>query len=314
MIMTKTQLKLILLMVLMGLSACRTKEGKETPDSAQGMGQGSQGQDLDYIDGIRAWQGRRTASLKADDGWLNLAGLYWLVEGENTVGSGEAMDLRFPQAKADSDLGRYILKDGTLSFTASQGQRVGIKGTERWAETIKVYPLDSLVVLTHRRLEWFPIKRGDQFGIRLRDLDSELAKSFTGVETFEVDPKWRVKAKFEPTPSKTISILNVLDQESDQTSPGVLHFDLEGKAYRLDALQDGDSLFIIFGDATNGDQTYGSGRFLYTSSPDAQGYVWLDFNKAYNPPCAFTPYSTCPLPPRQNILPVAIPAGEKDFP
>ncbi len=288
----------------MALSACRSETEKE--NSTQNV-------DASYVDNILAWQTKRTASLKADDGWLNLAGLYWLKEGENRVGSAESNSVRFPEGKADAQLGTFTLKDGTLQFIAEKGQQITLKGSDSIVESITIYPSDSTIVLTHNRLEWFPIKRGNQFGIRLRDLDSELAKSFEGTENYKVDPKWRVRARFEPSPSKTISIVNVLDQISEENSPGTLHFSLEGKEYRLEALEGGTRLFIVFGDLTNGEQTYGSGRFLYADAPDKDGYTWLDFNKAYNPPCAFTPYSTCPLPPRQNILPVAILAGEKSF-
>lgn len=302
--MTTTRIKIALLIPIMALSACRSETEKE--NSTQNV-------DASYVDNILAWQTKRTASLKADDGWLNLAGLYWLKEGENRVGSAESNSVRFPEGKADAQLGTFTLKDGTLQFIAEKGQQITLKGSDSIVESITIYPSDSTIVLTHNRLEWFPIKRGNQFGIRLRDLDSELAKSFEGTENYKVDPKWRVRARFEPSPSKTISIVNVLDQISEENSPGTLHFSLEGKEYRLEALEGGTRLFIVFGDLTNGEQTYGSGRFLYADAPDKDGYTWLDFNKAYNPPCAFTPYSTCPLPPRQNILPVAILAGEKSF-
>lgn len=269
-------------------------------------------QDPAYFDSITAWQARRTASLKADDGWLNLAGLFWLKEGENTMGSASDNRIVLPQGKADAHVGSYFLVKGELSFRAARDKSVSIKGTDTFVDSM-VHPLDSDMVLGHRRLEWFPIKRGEQVGIRLRDLESDLARSFTGVETFPVDPKWRVRARFEPTPERTIDIVNVLEQTSGENSPGTLHFSLEGKDYRLDALEGGKQLFILFGDLTNGKQTYGSGRFLYADTPDGGGHTWLDFNKAYNPPCAFTPYSTCPLPPRQNQLPLAVLAGEKDF-
>lgn len=302
--MTITRIKLALLIPLMGLFACKTNVEKD--NSTQHV-------DNSYADSIVAWQNQRKATLKADDGWLNLAGLYWLNEGENTVGSGKPNDIEFPEGKADAQLGTYTLRDGTVFFTAAKDRSVILKGSDSRVGTIKIHPSDSNIVLTHKRLEWFLIKRGNQFGIRLRDLDSELAKSFNGTENFKVDPKWRVRAKFEPSPSRTISIVNVLDQTSEENSPGTLHFSLEGKKYQLEALEGGKQLFIVFGDLTNGEQTYGSGRFLYADGPDSEGHTWLDFNKAHNPPCAFTPYSTCPLPPRQNILPVAITAGEKSF-
>ena len=168
--------------------------------------------------------------------------------------------------------------------------------------------------LQYGSLRWNIIKRDQKLGIRVRDLASEAVKSFTGVERFPVNPELRVEAKFEKADStRTINITNVLGQTTAQRSPGTLVFTLEGKEYRLDALKGGkDELFIIFADATSGKETYGGGRFLYVKLPDADGKTVVDFNKAYNPPCVFTTYATCPLPPSQNVLPVAITVGEKN--
>ena len=168
-------------------------------------------------------------------------------------------------------------------------------------------------MLKHNTLRWFVIKRGERYAIRLRDLESPFLKEFHGIETFIVDSKWKLKAKFVPTAGKKIAILDITGQTSQQDSPGVLVFTIAGKEYKLDALTEGEEFFIIFGDKTNKKETYGAGRFVYATKPDAEGYTFLDFNKAYNPPCAFTPYATCPLPPKQNLLPIEIKAGEKNY-
>lgn len=141
-----------------------------------------------------------------------------------------------------------------------------------------------------------------------------ILKGKVGIERFTVDPAWRLTARFEPADSlHTIPVTNIIGQTTPQRCPGAVVFAWEGKTYRLDALDGGDDLFIIFSDATSGHETYGGGRFLYAPKPSAEGKVVLDFNKAYNPPCVFTPYATCPLPPSQNQLPIAVHAGEKVY-
>lgn len=304
---------LLSLTLMIVLSSCRGKTEKESSASKDTAQKIADPKDHGYLDSVLDWRTQRIASLKANDGWLNLAGLYWLVPGKNKVGSSSDNHIQFPLTKSEQVVGHYTLKGDSITFTAARPNLVKVKGKDGFIRSLKVYPSDSTLVLSHENLEWFIIQRGDQFGVRLRDLDSELAKTFRGVETFEVDPKWKVRAKFVPTPTKTINIVNVLDQASEQDSPGTLYFTLNGKEYSLDALEAKGGFFIIFGDQTNGDTTYDAGRFLYTDAPNAEGNVWLDFNKAYNPPCAFTPYSTCPLPPKQNILPIPVMAGEKKF-
>jgi len=162
--------------------------------------------------------------------------------------------------------------------------------------------------------KWFIIQRGNKFGIRLRDLNAHLAKNFPGIETYDIDKSWKVTATFNkfanPEIVKVPSIIGTVEQD---TVYGHLSFQRDGKIYTLVPIVEGDSYFIIFADETNGDETYGAGRFLYTSLPDSAGNVILDFNKAYNPPCAFTKYATCPLPPKENYLHLKITAGEKKF-
>jgi uncharacterized protein (DUF1684 family) len=165
-------------------------------------------------------------------------------------------------------------------------------------------------------LSWTIIKRGERYGVRLRDHEHPMLKSFDGIETFPIDSTWRIEAIFElNNPSKIIAIPTVLNTITEEPSPGAFVFNINGKPYRLDATgkMTDKELFLIFGDQTNGKETYGAGRFLYVPTPDANGKTMIDFNKAYNPPCAFTEYATCPLPPEQNKLPVRITAGEKNY-
>ena len=160
------------------------------------------------------------------------------------------------------------------------------------------------------------VKRGDRIGIRVKDSESQTRREFKGLEYYPIDPKWRLEARFEPyQPAKKIPITNVLGMTEDETSPGAFAFEVDGKTYRIDPiLEKGETdLFVMIADETTGKETYGAGRYLYVTPPDATGKVVIDFNKTYSPPCAFTNFATCPLPPRQNHLPFRIDAGEKKY-
>lgn len=260
---------------------------------------------------INKWQQERIERLKGEEGWLNLAGLFWLEEGDNTFGGSSENDIIFPEEHSKKALGKLILKNGKVTLEASREADIfnGIEPVEK----LELFPYDEPVVLKHQSLRWFVIKRGDKYAVRLRDLESPVLKTFKGIETFPIDEAWRIKAKFEPGQGKKIAITDVTGRTAEEESPGSLVFTVKGKEYRLDAVGSTESLFVIFGDATNKKHTYGAGRFVYTSAVDQDGYCWLDFNKAVNPPCAFTPFATCPLPPKQNLLALSIPAGEKRF-
>ncbi|AFK01815.1 protein of unknown function DUF1684 [Emticicia oligotrophica DSM 17448] len=267
--------------------------------------------DADYEKEIKEWHKNRIESLKKENGWLNLAGLFWLEEGRNSFGADIENKIIFPTGKSGNFLGEFILSNGEVFIEAKKGAEIYHENEK--VEKLKIFPSEKPILLKHHTLRWFVIKRGNKYAIRLRDLDSPFLKEFHGIETFQIDKKWKLKAKFEPTVGKKIAILDVTGQTSQQDSPGKLIFTVAGKEYALDALAEGDELFIIFGDITNKKETYGAGRFVYAAKPDADGFTSLDFNKAYNPPCAFTPYATCPLPPKQNLLPIAISAGEKNY-
>jgi uncharacterized protein len=267
-----------------------------------------------YMASIEGWHRQRVQSLKSEDGWLNLAGLYWLKPGENTFGSDSSNDLVF-LAKAPQKLGSLILENGTVSVRLLPNAGVTAQGEPITEGVIfdderKLHPS-----LAWERLRWTIIKRGDRYALRLRDLDAELVRDFLGIERYSVDERWRIEATAEvPFPPQTATITDVVGTVSQQNIAAYLVFRIGEQTYKLAATDAGRQYFVVFADATNGHETYGSGRFLYVekSSPNSNK-VWLDFNKATNPPCAFTAYATCPLPPKQNFLPVGIPAGEKNF-
>ncbi|MDP1815533.1 MAG: DUF1684 domain-containing protein [Leadbetterella sp.] len=265
----------------------------------------------DYLQEINDWHKQREENLKKENGWLNLAGLFWLNEGRNTIGSDTKNDHLFPGDKCPDFLGEIFLRNGEVEFSVLNGHEVFIEGVK--IQKVKIFPSEKPIILQYGSLKWLVIKRGEKFAIRLRDLKSPFLEEFTHIEHFKIDPKWNFTAKFVKTDNKKISILDITGQTSQQDSPGKLVFRIGKKEYSLDVLAEGDQFFVIFGDKTNKISTYGGGRYIYTQLPDAAGNVKIDFNKAYNPPCAFTPFATCPLPPKQNLLNVKIDAGEKNY-
>ncbi len=247
---------------------------------------------------IAQWRQQREAALKADGGWLTVAGLFWLHEGANPFGTDTTNEIVLPDGPEHA--GVFELHGGKVT--------VKRHGTEKelWA--------DSLDVATAGRLKLYVIKRGEKYGIRVKDPDSEFRRNFHGIEYYPAKEEYRVTARFVDD-EKQIPILNIIGMTEPLKSPGVAVFRLGGKEYRVRPVfetPDAKELFYIFKDETSGKETYGAGRFLYSDLPK-DGKVLLDFNKAYNPPCAFTPYATCPLPPAENKLPVRIEAGEKKY-
>jgi uncharacterized protein (DUF1684 family) len=251
------------------------------------------------------WRSQRRARLMTDDSWLTLVGLFWLHDGTNDV----PLPTR-PQINA-----RFLLKNGRVTLLPNPP--LGVKAPAPLRDDTDAA---GPTVIRGGTLSFVAIKRGDvkgdRFGIRVKDSASEGRKNFKGLDYFSYNPAFRVTAHFEPyKPPRRIAITNVLGMTSDEVSPGALVFKLGGKTYRIDPiLEQGETdLFIIFKDATSGKETYGAARYLYAHPPDANGNTVVDFNKSYNPPCVFTPYATCPLPPPQNRLPIRVEAGEKKY-
>ena len=260
---------------------------------------------------IEHWRSARVVELTADDGWLTLVGLHWLHEGANRTGSAPGVDLSLPTG-APAVLGTFTLSGGHVSFVPAPDATVSVGGTPFDTGEIA---LDK-TVLEAGSLRMLVIQRGARIGLRVRDLASSSRQAFKGIESFPIDETARVAARFESfTPPKQVPIVNVLGDVIDTPSPGRLTFRLHGTEYTLDALVDepgAPDLFVIFRDRTNGDTTYPAGRYLQVPLP-VEGKTTIDFNQAYNPPCAFTAFATCPLPPRQNWLKVPVEAGEKDY-
>jgi uncharacterized protein (DUF1684 family) len=264
---------------------------------------------------VEDWRAKRMERLKSEDGWLTLVGLYWLEEGDNSFGSDASNKVVFPKG-APAKAGTIHLEKGTVHLQAAPGVNITSSGKPVTSVALKSDAEEEPTTLDMGSFRFFVIDRGGKLGIRLKDRENPLRKSFHGVDAYPVDAKWRIEAKFEPyKPEKQIKILNILNMLEDTPSPGALVFNVNGKEYRLDAvLEKGETdYFIIFGDQTNGKETYGAGRYVYVSPADANGKIILDFNKAYNPPCVFSHFATCPLPPPQNKLALRVEAGEKKF-
>ncbi len=267
-----------------------------------------------YITSIKEWHEQRIENLKKPNGWLNLVGLYWLKEGENKIGSGEDNSIVFPKGSAPDYIGTIIVKDSVVTFHSANNIDVTYKGKPVREIKLKSDMTDSPTILALGSLRWFLIQRENKLGIRLRDLNAPLVKNFSNIKTFPINEKWQLTAKYVPyKPFKIITVPSIIGTVEKDTVKGSLVFKVNGTDYKLDPIAEGNEFFIIFADQTSGEDTYGAGRFLYTDKPDSSGNVVLDFNKAYNPPCAFTPFATCPLPPKQNYLRLKITAGEKNY-
>lgn len=264
---------------------------------------------------INEWHKQRELRLTKPDSWLSLAGLFWLQEGENTFGSDKSNKIIFPQ-KAASFLGSFFVRAGKVKVILKKDTPVTIDGQQINEKTLPNANEGRTGIMRAGSLSWYVIKRGDKFLIRLKDSENPAISNFKGIERYPVDKRWRVQARLDPyDPPKKLEISNVLGQISQVACPGALLFEIYGKTYRLDPEgKAGDKkYFLNFSDETSGRETYGAGRYLVLDAPDANGITYIDFNKAYNPPCAFSPFATCPLSPEQNHLPIRVEAGEKDY-
>jgi uncharacterized protein (DUF1684 family) len=277
--------------------------------------------DEELVRSVKAWRAQRYAALRRPRSWLTLAGLDWLAEGSNRIGTDPGSAVRLGRGPAHA--GTIALRDG--SVTATSGPDGGLRHA---GEPVRGLPVvadsDSTdevppTLLEVEAYQMNVIRRGahrERFGVRTWDTTTPAAAAFEGIPHWPIDPRWAVRAAFErAVVPRTVRVPDVLGDILDEASPGVVRFTHDGTEHELDALEGGEDgeLWLIFGDATNGRETYGGGRFLYTPPPGADGSVLVDFNRAYNPPCVFSPYATCPLPPSRNRLGLRIEAGEQEW-
>ena len=281
---------------------------------ALGMGAAAAQKPAAFDDGYRRQYDKWKADLEQErrENWLMLAGLFWLKPGENRFGSASDNTLVFP-ANAPGHAGALTLagRDVNVKFAPGVGAMVGgvASADGKLEPDISGHP----TVVEMGRLRFEVIQRGERIGVRLWDLDRAEAKSYRGATFFPLNPAYRVIATWVPYDKpKTVRVPNVLGDVSETQALGEVRSTVDGKQISLVAVsgQPDKGFFLIFSDPTRKSETYPAGRFLETG-PVKDGKVVLDFNYAYNPPCALTPYATCPLPPEQNKLPVGVPAGEK---
>ena len=273
----------------------------------------AQAADPAYSKSVTDWRAKVEKSLRADNGWLTLAGRYVLKPGENTFGNGPGNDIVFPKGVGTPGMGSVFVEPGRVTVKMVPGLKMRKDGIE-YSERDMGTSVEKRDWVSVGRVSFHFIEVNGKTVMRLADNDSEVRRKFGGRVWYDVNDNYRVQAKFVPyEPGKKISIVNVLDEVSDEPVAGYVEFEIAGRGpYRLDALDDDGGLFIIFSDATAGDTTYKPGRFLYVEEkPLPNTRFTLDLNRAYNPPCAFSEFTTCPLPPKQNQLKVKIEAGEK---
>ena len=264
-----------------------------------------------YLSESEAWQKNRLDRLKSENGWLNLAGLFWLNEGENTFGSDSSNTIIFPE-NFPSFGGNIILDNSTAYLYANKEAEILVDSMPVAYMELKNDMQQGTTIMELRNYRWFIIKRGDRLGIRLRDLKNPRLGQLDHIPCFPVNKDWIVEAKLIPfDSSKTIEVPTAIENYVEYyTVPGELHFRMNGKELKLLPFAEKRGYFLIVGDATNGLETYGAGRFMFEEYRE-DGRIILDFNRLTNPPCAFSPFATCPLPPIENILDIEITAGEK---
>lgn len=274
--------------------------------------------DASYDKEIQKWRETREKNLRSDNGWLTLAGRYPLKAGANTIGTGKTNDVVFPaqlKGTGPEQLGTILVDAAAKKVTLKLAESVSMvsEGKPFSGERVLGTVPGKRDWVSLGRISFHMIERDGRYVLRLADNESLVRKNFPGCLWYPIDEAFRVEAKFVPYPEgKTLSIVNIIDEVSEQPCPGYAEFQLGGAAYKLDAIAEGDALFFVFKDKTAGETTYPPSRFLTVEKrPLPNERFVLDFNKAYNPPCAFSEFTTCPLPPPQNVLKVRIEAGEK---
>ena len=268
----------------------------------------------DYAGAMAQFRAEREERLRSTDGWLTLAGLFWLSAGENRFGSDPENSIVLSAEDVPPWAGTFVYDGDTVTLKTAPGVEIRLNDEPLERREIRDDGDEQADVLTLGRLRLHVIERGDRHGVRVKDPQSIRLKEFRGLNYFPLDPAYRLDAAFKPYDEpREISITTVIGTTQTLLAPGSVEFTIDGETHSLlPVVEDPDdtSLWFIFQDQTSGKETYGF-RYLYADLED--GRVDLDFNKAYNPPCAFTPYATCPLPQRENRLEARIEAGERIY-
>ena len=262
----------------------------------------------------QTWRAQRLAELTKPDGWASLVGLHWLDRGSHRVGSAADNGIRL--LLGPPHLGVFSVRDGKVRFAADAEVTVDgapSRGGRLRTDADAAGP--SVIAFDDGKGLATVISRGGRLALRVKHADADSRVHFTGLQYWPGGPQWRLQARFVPhPPGRTLPIANIIGTTDEIPNPGVVEFTRNGTPYRLEALDQGEgTLFLVFADRTSGHGSYGAGRFIDAPMPDARGRLTLDFNRAYNPPCAFTPFATCPLPPPENRLDLRVEAGEKTY-
>ncbi len=268
-----------------------------------------------YVAGTESWRADRLTRLTADDGWLTLVGLEWLEPGANPFGGDASLPVVIPGDAVPAKVGVLeVGDDGTVTVSAEPGSGLELGGQPVTTATLATDADGTPDVLRLGRLSMYVIRRGDRFALRIKDPEAATRRDFKGIDSYPIDSSFRVTARLERyAEPRQVAVPTIVGIDEAMLAPGRLVFSLAGHELSLEPLTstpDDRELFLIFRDATSGDSTYGAGRFL-SAELEPDGSAVLDFNRAYNPPCAFTPFATCPLPPEGNDLDVPITAGER---
>lgn len=263
-----------------------------------------------YVREIEEWRKAREHQLTADDGWLTVTGLFFLKEGDNTFGSGPLNDIVLPVGPADA--GVVHLENRVVTLRAVPESTLTVSGEP--VSVAQLYPREERADIQIANLTLFVHYSGERLALRMRDTNSAIREQFTGLRWFPVDERYRVPAQFVPHDEPIrVTLQNILGDIETFTSHGSVRFSLGGEPIEMLPVDSDGRLWFIFRDLTSGNETYPAARFLYADAPE-NGWTVVDFNRAYNPPCAFNPHTTCPLPPKQNRLPVRVEAGEMAYP
>ena len=262
------------------------------------------------------WRTQRYQELTAPDGWTSLVGLHWLELKAHYIGSGSTSGIRL--AAGPARLGMVSRERDAVWFTPEPGVDVRLDG-QPVRGRIRFHsdrdPQPTVLSFDDDKGRLSLIRRGNRLALRVKHADAPTRTGFTGLSYWPGGPQWRVTARYVPNDAgKTMPIVDITGMVSEQPNAGALEFERDGRTWRLEAIgAPGDALFVVFADRTSGHGSYPAGRYIDVGHPDARSEVVLDFNRAYNPPCAFTPFATCPLPPPENRLDLRVEAGEKAY-
>ena len=307
--MTKPSIALFAIVLLLPLTACDRNAAPATQAEKPAANP------VFLADNV-IWREERRQALLQPDGWTTLMGLHWLELKAHYIGSGPGSGIKL--AVGPKKFGMVKQEAGKVFFTPEAGLALTLNGAPLKGRVQLQSDHDEvpgIIGFDEGKGVLALIKRGERYGLRVKHADAPSRLDFSGLEYWPADADWNIEGKFVAHPAgKTMPIVDIVGTSSEIPNPGAVEFMRDGKSYRLEALDGGDGgLFLVLADRTSGHGSYPAGRFLDTAAPDAQGKVWLDFNRAYNPPCAFTAYATCPLPPPENRLDLAITAGEKAY-